>query len=69
VIGWTQADIDELKAAIATGVLSVTFAGPPQRTVTYQSTAEMRKLLGQMVREVNGSRRYRRARFSQGFRS
>lgn len=50
---WTQADIDVLKAAIATGTLSVSYAGPPARSHTYQSLAEMRSLLAEMVRQVN----------------
>jgi hypothetical protein len=58
---WTQADIDTLKAAIAGGVLSVTYNGPPSRTVTYQSLAEMRKLLGEMVADVQGAAGTRKA--------
>lgn len=50
---WTQSDIDSLKAAVASGVLSVTYSGPPQRTVTYHSLSEMRALLTEMVADVN----------------
>jgi hypothetical protein len=49
---WTQADIDSLKAAVASGVLSVSYSGPPSRTITYQSLAEMRDLLAEMVAAV-----------------
>jgi hypothetical protein len=49
---WTQADIDSLKAAVASGVLTVTFDGPPRRSVTYQSLDSMRSLLASMVQEV-----------------
>lgn len=49
---WTQADIDILKSAISSGILSVTYAGPPSRTLTYQSLAEMRNLLAEMQAEV-----------------
>ena len=49
---WTQADIDTLKAAVASGVLTVTFDGPPRRSVTYQSAAEMRSLLAEMRADV-----------------
>lgn len=48
---WTQADVDRMKAA-ASGVLSVTYDGPPSRTVTYQNLDSMRALLAEMVAEV-----------------
>lgn len=54
-MAWTQADIDEIKRAMATGALSVSYAGPPARTVTFRSLAEMQALLAQMQQEVNGS--------------
>ena len=49
---WAQADVDSLKAAISSGILTVSYAGPPSRTITYQSLAEMRKLLAEMVADV-----------------
>lgn len=49
---WTQADVDALKAVIAAGVLTVSYNGPPARTVTYQSLAEMRSLLAEMIAQV-----------------
>ena len=52
---WTQADIDALRAAVATGVRSVTYSGPPERTVVYHSLAEMRSLLAEMVAAVRGA--------------
>lgn len=68
---WVQADINNLKAAIATGVLSVKYSGPPERTVVYQSLSEMRKLLAEMVAEVTGAagtrQSYRKAATSKGF--
>lgn len=64
---WTQADIDKLKKAIASGVLSVSFAGPPQRSITYQSLADMRALLAEMTSSVAGTPTFRRAGFSKGF--
>ena len=67
-VEWTQAEIDELKAAIASGVLTVTFAGPPQRTVTYQSLREMRDLLADMNRSVSTVPRFRRVAHRKGFR-
>lgn len=64
---WTQADIDNLKAAVATGVLTVTYSGPPARTVTFQSLADMRSLLSEMTREVTATAPYRLMRTSKGF--
>lgn len=64
---WTQADIDRLKAAISSGVLSVSYAGPPARTMTYQSLDAMRSLLAEMLGQVNGSTTYRRVSFGKGF--
>ncbi len=66
--GWTQADIDSLKAAIATGVLTVSYAGPPSRTVQYHSPDAMMRTLATMVREVSGTPNYRRVRHNKGFR-
>jgi hypothetical protein len=65
---WTQAEIDALKAAIASGVMSVSYAGPPSRTVTYQSLDAMRKLLAEMIRDVSDTPTYRRAQVKKGFR-
>lgn len=68
---WTQTDVDTLKAAIASGVQTVSYAGPPARTITYQSLAEMRALLSEMVAQVGdaaGTRsRVRYAVTSKGF--
>lgn len=54
-ITWTQAEIDQLKAAIASGVLSVSYSGPPSRTITYQSLDAMRAALAEMNASVNAS--------------
>ena len=54
---WTQADIDALKAVVGTGVLTVHYSGPPARTVTYQSTDAMEKLLAKMIADVDGDDR------------
>ena len=40
-MAWTQAQLDDLEAAIATGVLSV---GHGDKRVTYRSQAEMLRL-------------------------
>jgi hypothetical protein len=49
---WTEADILALRTAIASGVLSVSYSGPPARQVTYQSLDAMRALLAEMRQEV-----------------
>lgn len=49
---WTQAEIDTLKAAVASGVLSVSYDGPPKRMVVYQSLEAMRSLLAEMIADV-----------------
>ena len=65
-INWTQEDIDRLKAAIASGVLSVTYAGPPSRSVTYQSLRDMRATLAEMNAAVTGGPTYRLASTRKG---
>lgn len=66
---WTQADIDALKAAIATGVMMVRYDGPPARTITYHSLSEMRALLVSMEQTVNptSAPSYRLASTKKGF--
>jgi hypothetical protein len=69
---WTQADIDALKVAVASGVLTVSYDGPPRRTVTYQSLDSMRSLLAEMVQDVNaqnGRPAFKYAATSKGFGS
>lgn len=51
-VGWTQADVDTLRAAIASGALTVSFSGPPARSITYQSTDSMLKVLALAVAEL-----------------
>jgi hypothetical protein len=67
---WTQADVDTLKAAIASGVLQVRYDGPPARSVTYQSLREMRDLLAAMLADLAASStsrpRYTLARTRKG---
>jgi roadblock/LC7 domain-containing protein len=67
---WTQADIETLKVAIASGILSVRYDGPPGRTVTYQTLGDMRKLLAEMIASVNSAagnhRRFRLAATRKG---
>ncbi len=49
---WTQTDVDALKIAVKSGTLSVSYSGPPARTVVYQSLSQMRELLAEMVAQV-----------------
>lgn len=68
---WTQADIDSLKVAVASGVLTVSYSGPPARSQTYQSLDEMRALLAEMVAQVGndaGTRQpFRYVKTTKGF--
>jgi hypothetical protein len=65
---WTQDDLDNLKAAVASGVLTVSYDGPPRRSITYQSLAEMRKLLAEMVQQVHRPATVRLVAHRRGFR-
>ena len=67
-ITWTQDDIDALKKAISGGVLTVTFDGPPKRSITYQSLSEMRALLSDMNRQITGAPTHRLVKWRKGFR-
>lgn len=64
-MAWTQADIDSLKSAIASGALTVRFK---DRTVTYRSLAEMREILAMMTAEVRPRPKAGLAGFSRGDR-
>lgn len=77
-MAWTQADVDKVRAAVvalAAGerVVTVNYAGPPARSVTYGSAelSELRKLLAEMEHSVssnsNSGSTYRRVAFSKGF--
>jgi hypothetical protein len=50
-MAWTSADVDRLKAAIASGTRSVQYA---DKSVSYQSTEDMLKALQAMESEVAG---------------
>ena len=69
---WTQEEYDALRAAVASGVLTVKYAGPPAREITYQSLSDMRALLAEMAASIadqnGGATRFRRAAFRKGFR-
>ena len=70
-MAWTSADVTALETAVKTGVLTVSYDGPPKRTITYQSLSEMRALLAEMradVANAAGTRHNRRlAKTSKGF--
>lgn len=51
-MGWTQTQIDTLKAAIASGTRTVSYG---DKTVTYQDTRAMMDALTAMEAEVAGS--------------
>ncbi|WP_417844832.1 phage head-tail joining protein [Thalassospira sp.] len=50
-MAFTQADIDRLKSAMASGTLKVEVDG---KSVTYRSIAEMREVLRMMEGDVKG---------------
>lgn len=66
-MAYTVAQLTELEAAIASGVLTVKYGGPVPREQTFQSLAEMRSLRASMIRELGGAPGFRRASFSKGF--
>lgn len=51
-MAWTQADVDALKAAIATGALEVRYADG--RYTKFRSLAEMKETLAMMQAEAAG---------------
>ncbi len=68
-MAWTQSDVDALHSAIASGVLSVRYAGPPMREVVYQSIDAMLKALAiaqQAVNRAAGAKGFSLASHSKG---
>jgi hypothetical protein len=68
---WTQADVDNLKAVIASGAQTVTYSGPNGRSITYQGVDKLRALLAEMIADVAAQGgtarvRYRRVKTSKG---
>lgn len=53
---YTQAQIDALAAALASGATRVSYS---DKSVEYRSLAEMRELLAIMIADVNGTVRRR----------
>lgn len=68
-MAFTQAQVDALRASIATGALTVRDAAG--NLITYRSLQDMRDLLALMEAEVAGTTRNRRtvATFSNGTRT
>lgn len=73
-MAWTTEDVAQLRAAVlalagGTRVVSVSYAGPPSRTVSYGAAnlGELRSLLAEAERSQPSSVRFRRAAFSKGF--
>ncbi len=70
-MAWTQADVEKLEAAVSSGILTVSYDGPPRRQMTYQSLAAMRDLLREMKNDVAAAagdqKGFRLASFSGGF--
>jgi hypothetical protein len=63
-VAWTQADVDKLKASIASGRKSVTYEG--KGAIVYQDTSAQLAALAKMEAEVNtatGAVRTRQVRF------
>lgn len=70
-MAWTDADLETLETAIASGTLRVRYEGPPAREITYQNLTEMLKLRGLMRTELGldaGTRqKFRFAKTKKGF--
>ena len=47
--------MDALKAAAASGILTVRYDGPPSRQITYQSLRDMQRQITLMEQEVTSS--------------
>jgi len=73
-VAWTDQEYQTLKAAVASGVSSISFGGgPSNRSVTYHGLEQMRALLKEMEQqlfpELHQGRQSRRfVSFSKGFR-
>lgn len=73
-MAWSQADADAVRAAVlalATGtrVVTISYVGPPQRSVTYgiAELSTLRSLLAEINQAVSGTPRFGRFAFSKGF--
>lgn len=73
-MAWTQTELEQVRAAVlalAKGerVVSVSYAGPPARSVSYgiADLGQLRQLLSEMERAVSAAPKFRRVAFSKGF--
>lgn len=71
---YTQADLTAVTAAIValasgTRTVTVSYAGPPARSITYgiAQLGELRALQAEIQRDLNGTPTYRRVSFAKGF--
>lgn len=66
---WTADDLATLERAIASGVMTVSYSGPPARTVTYQSIDAMLRARATVRAELIGDQRpaVRYASLRKGF--
>lgn len=63
--GYTQDQVNELRAAIARGALRVSYSnGSTRQEVQYDSLREMRATLAEMERQISAASGKPRARFS-----
>lgn len=51
-MAYTQADLDNIRTAIASGVLQVRYSGPPERFITYRSMRELVEAEDRIVRAL-----------------
>lgn len=75
VMPWSSADVAQVRAAVValaagTRVVTVSYAGPPARSVTYGAAnlGELRELLAEMERSASKTPSFRRVAHSKGFR-
>lgn len=72
---WTADEIAQVRAAVlalaaGTRTITVSYAGPPARSVTYAAAdlPQLRSLLAEMERKANGKPSFRRTTYGKGFR-
>jgi hypothetical protein len=72
-MAWTAAEVAQVRAAVlalvtGTRVVSISYAGPPARSVSYQiaDIGQLRAILAEMERSVAGTSSYRLASTRSG---
>lgn len=69
-VTWSEADLTALKSAYTSGVLTVEYAGPPARRVTYQSLEAIASAIADIearVARAAGQRTHRMAIHNRRF--